>query len=108
MTKPKIALQLWSIQEDCKTDLFEALKTVKQNGYDGVEFAGYHGHSAAQIKEMLEQLDLAVAASISRLKHCKIVLKKPSLLKKRLAINGSSFRMPVLILWKNGKPLLRS
>ena len=42
---------------------FEALKTVKQNGYDGVEFAGYHGHSAAQIKEMLEQLDLAVAAS---------------------------------------------
>jgi len=41
MTKPKIALQLWSIQEDCKTDLFEALKTVKQNGYDGVEFAGY-------------------------------------------------------------------
>lgn len=63
MTKPKIALQLWSIQEDCKTDLFEALKTVKQNGYDGVEFAGYHGHSAAQIKEMLEQLDLAVAAS---------------------------------------------
>ena len=48
MTKPKIALQLWSIQEDCKTNLFDALKTVKQNGYDGVEFAGYHGHSAVQ------------------------------------------------------------
>lgn len=108
MTKPKIALQLWSIQEDCKTDLFEALKTVKQNGYDGVEFAGYHGHSAAQIKEMLEQLDLAVAASHIPFEALRDRFEETVAFEKRLAINGSSFRMPVLILWKNGKPLLRS
>ncbi|MCU7701011.1 hypothetical protein OM428_02720 [Enterococcus gallinarum] len=30
--KPKIGLQLWSIQEACKEDLFQALESVKKAG----------------------------------------------------------------------------
>lgn len=61
--KPQIALQLWSIQEACKENFYEALKQVKESGYDGVEFAGYHGKSAAEVKSYLDELDLKVAAS---------------------------------------------
>lgn len=63
MTKPKIGLQLWSIQDACKEDFFAALQAVKQAGYDGVEFAGYGDHSAEEIASYLEKLQLEVAAS---------------------------------------------
>lgn len=63
MMKPQIALQLWSIQEACKENFYEALKEVKKSGYDGVEFAGYYGKSAAEVKSCLDELGLQVAAS---------------------------------------------
>lgn len=61
--KPKIGLQLWSIQEACKEDLFQALESVKKSGYDGVEFAGYYGYSATEVANALKEYDLEVAAS---------------------------------------------
>lgn len=59
----KIALQLWSIQEDCQKDFKQALKQVKEAGYAGVEFAGYCDLSAEELKDYLAELDLAVAGS---------------------------------------------
>ena len=61
--EPKIALQLWSIKEDCEKDFRNTLREVKKAGYAGVEFAGYHGHSATEVRDLLNELDLAVAAS---------------------------------------------
>lgn len=61
--EPKIGLQLWSIQEACQADFYGALKQVKKSGYDGVEFAGYYGKTAAEITTMLTELELEVAAS---------------------------------------------
>lgn len=61
--QPKIALQLWSIQDACQKDFKQALKDVKKAGYAGVEFAGYHGLAAEEIKTLLVELDLQVAAS---------------------------------------------
>ena len=55
--KPKIGLQLWSIQEACKEDLFQALESVK-SGYDGVEFAGYYGYSATEVANALKRIRL--------------------------------------------------
>ncbi|HCE12585.1 MAG TPA: sugar phosphate isomerase/epimerase [Enterococcus sp.] len=63
MTKPKIGVQLWSIQDACKEDFAAALQTVKQAGYDGVEFAGYYDHSAEEIAALLAYHGLAAAAS---------------------------------------------
>ncbi|EOT45876.1 MULTISPECIES: sugar phosphate isomerase/epimerase family protein [Enterococcus] len=59
----KISLQLWSIKEVCEKDLLTALKNVKRFGYQGVEFAGYFGHSAAQIKACLDELGLEVSGT---------------------------------------------
>lgn len=60
---PKIALQLWSIKEDCEKDFRSALQEVKKAGYAGVEFAGYHGLLASELRELLTTLDLEIAGS---------------------------------------------
>lgn len=36
----------------------ETLKQVKEMGYDYVEFAGYYGHSAEEVKAILDKYDL--------------------------------------------------
>ena len=48
----KIALQLFSVRDACKTkeDFLRTLKEVKKQGYDGVEFAGYHDLTAQELK----------------------------------------------------------
>ena len=43
-----IGLQLYSLREQCKTDLPGMLAAVSKIGYKGVEFAGYHGRSAKE------------------------------------------------------------
>ncbi|MFB7142654.1 sugar phosphate isomerase/epimerase family protein [Gottfriedia sp. NPDC056225] len=62
MTLP-IALQLWSVKEDAELDFFGTLEKVAKMGYDGVEFAGYYGKSASEIKAVLNKLGLIVAGA---------------------------------------------
>ena len=63
MAKLPIALQLYSIRQDCAADLSGALKKVAAMGYDGVEFAGFHNHSAADVRRMLDDTGLKVAGA---------------------------------------------
>jgi len=56
--KLPIALQLYSVRNDCQADLFGVLKQVAGMGYDGVEFAGYYGHDPKEIKKALDDLGL--------------------------------------------------
>lgn len=58
MNKIPIGLQLYSIRDDCARDLPGTLKAVAKMGYDGVEFAGYHGYSAKALRQMLDDLNL--------------------------------------------------
>lgn len=53
-----IAVQLYSVRDDCANDLMGTLEKVAKMGYEGVEFAGYHGHSAEAIKAKLDELGL--------------------------------------------------
>ncbi|WP_449463639.1 sugar phosphate isomerase/epimerase [Tardisphaera miroshnichenkoae] len=59
----KVALQLYSIRNDCSKDFFGALKAVSELGYEGVEFAGFYGKSASDVRDQLDKLDLEVAGS---------------------------------------------
>ena len=58
MKKFKVALQLFSIREDMEKNMDAALKTVKEIGYDYVEFAGFFEHSAEEVVDMLKKYDL--------------------------------------------------
>lgn len=63
MARKQIALQLYSVREDCARDLSGTLEAVSEIGYDGVEFAGYHGRSAVDLRETLDDLGLRVAGT---------------------------------------------
>ena len=56
MKKALIGYQLYSAREECAKDLLGVMKQQKALGYDAVEFAGFYGHTAEEIKAMLEQM----------------------------------------------------
>lgn len=53
-----IGLQLYSVRDDMAVDFEGTLKKVKAMGYDGVEFAGLFGKSAAEVKAMCDEIGL--------------------------------------------------
>lgn len=58
-----IALQLYSVREDCARDLSHTLQAVAQMGYEGLEFAGYYDRSAEELREMCDDLDLKIVGT---------------------------------------------
>lgn len=52
--KIPIGLQLYSVREACQKDLPGVLKAVAGMGYEGVEFAGYYGRDAKQLRKLLD------------------------------------------------------
>ena len=54
----QIGLQLYSVREEAERDFIGALEQVRSIGYDGVEFAGFGGFSAKELKEELDRIGL--------------------------------------------------
>lgn len=52
--KPRLGLQLYSVRRQCAQDLKSVIEAVGKMGYEGVEFAGYHGRSAEELRKMLD------------------------------------------------------
>lgn len=66
MTKPQIALQMYTLRDECKKDFIGTLEKVAALGYQGVEFAGYYGMTSKELKKVLDNLGLeAVSSHIS-------------------------------------------
>jgi sugar phosphate isomerase/epimerase len=63
MARTPIALQLYSIREDCARDLPGTLAAVAKMGYEGVEFAGYYERSAKELRKLLDGLGLKAAGA---------------------------------------------
>jgi sugar phosphate isomerase/epimerase len=63
--KIPIALQLYSVRNDCSQDFDLALEKVAAMGFDGVEFAGYYHYSSDPkgLKKRLDDLGLKVAGT---------------------------------------------
>jgi len=47
-----IGLQLYSVRHACDKDLPGVLKAVAEMGYEGVEYAGYYGRSAEELRKL--------------------------------------------------------
>lgn len=54
----KVGLQLYSVRDKMEENMEQTLKAVKEMGYDYVEFAGYFGKSAEEVKELLDKYEL--------------------------------------------------
>lgn len=53
-----VALQLCTVKNELDKDFLATLKAVKAMGYDGVELSGLSGHSADEVKNMLDEAQL--------------------------------------------------
>ena len=61
--KIPVGLQLYSLREQCKTDLPGMLAAVSKIGYKGVEFAGYHGRSAKELRKLMDDNGLVTCGT---------------------------------------------
>jgi len=59
----KIGLQLYSIKEISENNFFGAIKLTADSGYEGIEFAGYFGTSAKELKKVLNDTGLEACGS---------------------------------------------
>ena len=58
-----IGIQLYTVREAMKASVPKTLAAVAKAGYKEVEFAGYFGHSAADIRKMLDDVGLTAPSS---------------------------------------------
>ncbi len=58
-----IGLQLYTIKEAAEKDFLGTVRKVGDVGYDGVEFAGYFGTPAAELKKTLDDSNLRAAGT---------------------------------------------
>ncbi len=69
--KHNYGLQLYSVRDITENDLGASLQKVADLGYSSVEFAGFFGHSAADIKAMLQNTGLEISGTHSPLNHLR-------------------------------------
>lgn len=96
--KPQVGVQLYSIRELCKQDLVGTLKAVKEMGYAGVEFAGYHGKSAKELKQILDDLGLVACGT-----HTGLDTIKPEKLAETIAFNQEIGNKYLMVPGMNAK-----
>jgi sugar phosphate isomerase/epimerase len=63
MARISIGLQLYTLREDMAQDMEGTLRHVAKLGYEGVEFAGYFGMPAEQLKQLLDEIGLKAIGS---------------------------------------------
>jgi sugar phosphate isomerase/epimerase len=80
--KPQVGVQLYSVREMCKGDLVGTLKGIKAIGYDGVEFAGYYGKSAKDLKQIIDDCGLVACGT-----HTGMGTIKPDAIKETIEFN---------------------
>ncbi len=67
-----IAYQLYSARVPCAADFRATLGAIGRLGYDGVEFAGLHGHDAGVVREWIDAAGLtacAIHTSVAKLEE---------------------------------------
>lgn len=96
--KLPVGLQMYSLREQCKTDLPGMLAAVGKIGYKGVEFAGYHGRSAAELRKMLDDNSLVACGT-----HTPFESVQSDKLKETVEFNRVIGNRFLIVPWMTGK-----
>lgn len=59
----KYGIQLYTLREESKENFLAVLEHVAKCGYEGVEFAGYYGFTAEELKGHLDRLGLTCSST---------------------------------------------
>ncbi len=57
------SVQLYSVRELAQADFPSVLRRIAGMGFTGVEFAGLHGHAAADVRRLLDDLGLVTSSA---------------------------------------------
>ena len=93
-----IGLQLYSLREQCRTDLPGVLAAVSKPGYKGVEFAGYHGRSAPALRKLLDDNGLVACGT-----HTPFESVLGDKLKETVEFNRTIGNKFLIVPWMEGK-----
>lgn len=63
----RVALQLYTVRDECERDLHSTLRRLGEQGYDGVELFQLHGEEAATLRNWLDEAGLVAAGRHARL-----------------------------------------
>lgn len=96
--KLPVGLQLYSVREQCAKDLPGTLEAVAKIGYKGVEFAGYHGRSAKDLRKMLDDLGLVTCGT-----HTPYESVLDDKLKETIEFNQILGNRFLIVPWMEGK-----
>lgn len=61
--QPGIGLQMYTLRDEMRNDYVGTIRKVAEIGYPAIQFAGYGGLSAAEMKRLLDELGLKAAGS---------------------------------------------
>jgi sugar phosphate isomerase/epimerase len=78
--KPQIGIQMYTFRDLTKDDLLGTLKEVAKIGYQAVEFAGFFGHSAAEVRKVLDDNGLKAPSA-----HIPVNFTEPDKMESELA-----------------------
>ncbi len=59
----KKSVQLYSVKTLSESDFEGAIKAVAEIGYEGIEFAGFYGHSAEEVKGWLDRYGIIASGA---------------------------------------------
>ena len=96
--KLPVGVQLYSVREQCKQDLPGTLKEVAKIGYKGVEWAGYYGKSAKELKQMLDDNGLVTCGT-----HTGYDTVLGDKLKETIEFNQILGNKYLIVPWMTGK-----
>ena len=94
--KIPVGLQLYSVREQCQTDLPGTLGSVSKIGYRAVEFAGYYGHSAKDLRKLLDDNGLVTCGT-----HTPYESVQGDKLKETLEFNRTIGNKFLIVPWMN-------
>jgi len=59
----KIGSPMWIIRRECEEDLLGTIERVAKAGFDGIEFLGFYGHSAEEVKAKMDEVGMISMSS---------------------------------------------
>ncbi|MGD6818899.1 sugar phosphate isomerase/epimerase family protein [Metabacillus sp. 84] len=76
MNQIPVSVQLYTLRDECSNDFLKTLKRTAEIGFNGVEFAGYHGVNPVELRKYLDEINLRASGSHFVLKEMEANLEK--------------------------------
>jgi len=89
-----LGVQLYSVRHELDEDFEGTIAELARMGYEGLEFADYHGHSASEIKEIMDRYDLQACGT-----HVLIDVLRDDQFEETVAFNREMGNNYFIIRW---------